>query len=776
MMSEVRSQHQRDHRLLHATTLLAEAESSLWRLQYALPQFMLSDETNQARILAEDRQLFKQVEQSLQAFEDTAADEEELRLSTQVQSAYVRYRDARPRFFELWQQGNRDAAIAWKTLAVTPFGLQTLGIFDQLIQQQRNNAQAHFKITEQQVRNQFSLLGLAMLVVIAALLSFLWATVALLKPLRTLDEEARRIIRDECAEEVTTTTTRNELALLSQNIRQMSERLLVKNEKLEHAHANISAQKRIADELNRMLQTVLDTIPVRIFWKDHNLRYLGCNQLFADDAGVTSSLELIGKDDFDLSWHESAKLYRHDDLLVLTSGQPKLNYREPQTHKNGSTTWLRTAKVPLRDEAEHIFGVLGVYEDITDQIQAEIDLRNSEARFSALFKGAQDGILLSETKTARIIDANPRICTMLGYSYDELTHLSIPDIHLPDDLPRITDDFERQNCGESITVPTLDVVRKDGSTFPADISVSLLDIKGQRYVAGFFRDVSDRLRSEEEIRANLAKREFLATMSHEIRTPLNAIINGTYLLEQTTVSKDQQETLEMISVSSKNLLALINDSLDFAKIESGEMQIDPHPFSLEELLHDLRIQFTPLCQRKNLALSVAGPSKELAFALIGDGNRVRQMLVNLLSNAIKFTAEGRISVEVQTVTQDQANQTIQLKFIVSDSGIGMTQEVVNKLFTPFTQADMSTSRRYGGTGLGLSIVKQLSELMGGSVGVTSTPGAGSSFWIELPFTTAAKRTGKSARAKPTAARSRGCAFWQLMTAKSTSRSSADCSN
>ena len=242
--------------------------------------------------------------------------------------------------------------------------------------------------------------------------------------------------------------------------------------------------------------------------------------------------------------------------------------------------------------------------------------------------------------------------------------------------------------------------------------------------------VEAQMKAEE---SSKAKSEFLTTMSHEIRTPLNAVINGTYLLEHTDLNEEQKADVRTIAASSKSLLSLVNDTLDFAKIEAGEMQIDPHDFSLQEVIQDLHLLFAPTFKEKGIELLIPELSSELPPFLVGDSNRLRQMLINLLSNALKFTEKGKVSVGVKRIESPPNDDRIHLQFSVTDSGIGISAEIMNKLFTPFTQADSSTSRKYGGTGLGLSIVKLLTELMDGTVDIKSTPGVGSRFCLKLPF-------------------------------------------
>ena len=234
--------------------------------------------------------------------------------------------------------------------------------------------------------------------------------------------------------------------------------------------------------------------------------------------------------------------------------------------------------------------------------------------------------------------------------------------------------------------------------------------------------------------ATKAKSDFLATMSHEIRTPMNGIIGMAELLGETVLADEQRGYLRNISISADNLLAIINDILDFSKIEAGRMELDPHPFALRELVEStlMPLRFRAERKRVDLTFSVAPDCPDM---INGDSVKVRQILVNLAGNAVKFTEQGAISVAVSRVGGEA--DTVELRMVVTDTGIGMSEEVCGRIFQPFSQADSSTTRTFGGTGLGLAICRQLTELMGGSIAVVSRPGVGSSFTVQLPFTLAA---------------------------------------
>ncbi|WP_317203294.1 response regulator [Janthinobacterium sp.] len=301
-------------------------------------------------------------------------------------------------------------------------------------------------------------------------------------------------------------------------------------------------------------------------------------------------------------------------------------------------------------------------------------------------------------------------------------------------------------------------LRRDGSEFPVEISLSAVQTDQGTKVLSVIADITERHRLQLEVEAravelenerdraeaaNRAKSDFVANMSHEIRTPLNAVLGMAYLLGNTSLSAEQRKYLTMVRVSGQSLLGILNDVLDYSKIEARRMELAPVEFDLDEVMNTLATTMTMNAGEKELELAI-GVDAEVPRRLRGDALRLQQILVNLAGNAIKFTPAGEVLVQVSLAAADGA--TALLRFEVRDTGIGMTAAQQAQLFTAFTQGDESITRRFGGTGLGLAISKHLIRMMGGEIAIASSEGRGSAFWFSLPFEVL--REQPDARRKP----------------------------
>jgi PAS domain S-box-containing protein len=434
-------------------------------------------------------------------------------------------------------------------------------------------------------------------------------------------------------------------------------------------------------------------------------------------------------------------------------------YELTYIRKDGSRFPAIVSVTALRDEEGAIIGYLLIGTDNTARKEIEAQqtvlaqrLRDHQFYTRSLFESNIDALMTTDAPGI-ITDVNNQMATLTGCTRDEL--IGAPFKSFFTDPQRAEAGIKLVLSKRKVTDYELTVRDRDGKSTVVSYNATTFYDRNRKLQGVFAsaRDITERKQYEKSLReatrtaehANSAKSEFLANMSHEIRTPMNAVIGLSYLLGQTELSATQTSFLAKINLASKSLLSVINDVLDLSKIEAGELTLEFATFRLRDMLQNLADVMSVNADAKGIAFSL-NIADDLPVTLVGDATRLNQILSNLLSNAIKFTDRGSVDLSVRCLPAKSAGVT--LRFAVSDTGIGIAPDVQAQLFTPFMQADVSITRRFGGTGLGLSIVKHMAKLMGGDVVVKSTPDVGSEFCVTLDFARAPAETSGTASASP----------------------------
>jgi PAS domain S-box-containing protein len=437
-------------------------------------------------------------------------------------------------------------------------------------------------------------------------------------------------------------------------------------------------------------------------------------------------------------------LARVDDAVAacLAGETEEIRVENRTRHKDGSYHWLLTLGKAMRDASGRPVRLIGTVLDITDRKRAEEALRESEGRFRGTFESAAVGIAHKDVN-GRFLRVNETYCAIVGYTREELLARTFHDITYPEDLAAELEQYTRLMRGE-LSSYSLEkrYVRKDGSLVWIDVTISLQRDAADRpaYAIAVLQDISERKRLEADLRrakeaaeaANRSKDEFLANVSHEIRTPFGAILGMTELVLDTPLTDDQRQCLETVKSAADSLLGLVDDLLDFEKIEAGKLALVPAEFSLRPTMADALRALIVRAHLKGLELA-CDVEPDVPDALVGDAGRLRQVLLNLVGNAIKFTKQGEVAVRVEAVDVPAPGGDAVLRFAVRDTGIGIPLDGRERIFRAFEQADSSTTREYGGTGLGLTIAARLVGLMGGTITVESEPGRGSTFSFTARF-------------------------------------------
>lgn len=453
--------------------------------------------------------------------------------------------------------------------------------------------------------------------------------------------------------------------------------------------------------------------------------------------------------------------YRHEHNGYLnnyhTTGEKKVigvGREVAGRRQDGVVFPLELSVVQITGDGKRLYS--GIVRDITERKAAEAALKEREARISAIVDATVDGMILIDDK-GFVQTFNPACERIFGYSSKDVIGKNVSML-MPEPYRHEHDGYlhNYHTTGLKKVIGIGREVagrRQDGSVFPLELSVVQIIGEGKKLYSGIVRDITERKAAEEKLKtfaeemegknkelevareqadhANKMKSEFLATMSHEIRTPMNGIIGMTELLLGSQLNSRQREYIHTVMSSAEVLLTIINDILDFSKIESGKMEIESIPFDFLSLIEETCDLMAVKAREKGVELIVRYIPGVIS-SVVGDPTRIRQLVMNLVGNAIKFTEKGRILVTIDQVPSESDNPNdVMLKVSVSDTGIGIPEDVQERLFEKFSQLDTKTTRKYGGTGLGLAITKQLVDLMGGTVGFESKEGKGSTFHFTM---------------------------------------------
>jgi len=543
--------------------------------------------------------------------------------------------------------------------------------------------------------------------------------------------------------------TRDEVGTLAESFSQMAVRLQATLTSLEqelYEHKQTEAALR---ESEGKFRTLVNNVNIGVYRNTSGPqgRFVQANPAIAKMFGYDSVEQFMGVSVAGLYHNpEDRKSFVEE---IKRDGFVK-NKELALRKKDGTPIWCAVTAAAQYDENGDFKFMNGVIEDITERKQTEEALRESEGRYRTLIDNINIGVYRT-TPDGRYLQVNPAMAKIFGYdAVEHLMKTPVNNIYQnPDDRKQF---FEELRATGTVRDVEMAMKKKNGTPIWTSLSVTAqFDDQGAiQWVDGVLEDITERKRAEEALRkahdelekrvldrtrelseANNKLQEldrlksmFLANMSHEIRTPMNGIIGMAELLMDTQLTKEQREYVHAVKFSADSLLTIINDILDFSKIEARKMELEDLNFSLRDNLGDTMQTLAPQASEKGLEIAYDIAS-DVPDAVVGDPGRLRQIIVNLVGNAVKFTQKGEVVVSVRPETLK--GEELHLHFAVADTGIGISPEKRERIFEAFSQADASTTRKYGGTGLGLTISARLVEIMGGRIWVESDVNKGSVF-------------------------------------------------
>jgi PAS domain S-box-containing protein len=501
-----------------------------------------------------------------------------------------------------------------------------------------------------------------------------------------------------------------------------------------------------------MLEGIIDNAPSAIYVKDNEGNLLLVNRPTANRIGLSRG-EIVGRAEEEFFPAGIVARFRMHEELVRETGKP-FEVEEDIPCEDGVHTYL-TTRFPIFDVSGIVYAIGAISSDITERKQMEESIRESEQKFRSIIEQSFDSIVLVGEQ-GQIIEWNEGSERITGVRREDVIGKDVWDVQfgqMPEEyqIPQAYEHYkasfqELLATGQAswVNKPLENEIQHPDGTrrYVQQVGFPIKTHRGFM-MCGFTRDITERKEAEKTLQEALeAKSRFLANMSHEIRTPLNAIIGMTTMLRYSNMSPQQYDFVETVQSSGDTLLVLINDILDYSKIEAGRLTLETRPFDLRECIEQALDLLAAKAAEKRLDLAYIfdAPAQ---FFIVGDETRLRQVLINLLGNAIKFTEVGEVVLTVESEilaptapadpgpARDNAPLRHRIHMAVRDTGIGIASEAIGKLFQSFSQGDSSMTRKYGGTGLGLAISKRLVEMMNGTIHVESVLGIGSTFHFTI---------------------------------------------
>ncbi|WP_410514934.1 ATP-binding protein [Paenibacillus sp. BR2-3] len=427
-----------------------------------------------------------------------------------------------------------------------------------------------------------------------------------------------------------------------------------------------------------------------------------------------------------------------DYNLDLLRSQDYLPFKDTEIiNQNGDRIPMAVSASAIRDDQQQLIGIWMLLNHTDSYKEDKVTLRDLEQRYRAMTDHALDAVIVMNSM-GMVTEWNKRAEIEFGWLEEEAVGQNLGDLIIPVEyrehhkkgLARFVHTGEGRILNKRMELSAL---HRYGHAFPIELTVTPIRWGKSFIFNAFVRNITERKTNEQELilakeiaeAGTKAKSEFLATISHEIRTPLNGIIGMTHLLKDTELNPEQEEYVDYLIKSEDALISVINDVLDYSKIESGNVELNVEPFELKACILETFDLLSTMNQEKQLKMSYSIDS-DIPSVLVGDLGRLRQVMINLVGNAVKFTEQGGIHIEARLLEQERDEFTT-IKISVQDTGIGIPKELAVKLFEPFSQLDSSNTRKYGGTGLGLAISKKLVQLMGGDIWLEESDRRGACF-------------------------------------------------